>query len=98
MVGGELRFGTASIYMAQGDNIRPSRTSKICAVTWRRFRQLQGHFSSTAAAFIVSARGKLGLTYNRLCGSGSAEFPVSDDNTLPATHGTTYLIYPLCGG
>ena len=29
------------------------------------------------------------FTYNRLCGIGSAGFPVSDDNTLPATYGTT---------
>src|SRR3954452_13122683 len=61
MAGGEFRFGTASIYMAQRDNIQPNRTSQMRVTTWTRFRRPQRHFLSTSAAFIVSARGKLGL-------------------------------------
>src|SRR4051795_6422494 len=61
MAGGEFRFGTASIYMAQRDNIQPNRTSQMRVITWTRFRRPQRHFLSTSAAFIVSARGKLGL-------------------------------------
>src|SRR4051812_27882277 len=62
MAGGEFRFGTASIYMAQRDNIQPNRTSQMRVTTWTRFRRPQRHFLSTSAAFIVSARGKLGFT------------------------------------
>src|SRR3954465_1482992 len=61
MPGGEFRFGTASIYMAQRANIQPNRTSQMRVITWTRFRRPQRHFLSTSAAFIVSARGKLGL-------------------------------------
>src|SRR3954447_10378136 len=64
MAGGEFRFGTASIYMAQRDNIQPNRTSQMRVTTWTRFRRPQRHFLSTSAAFIVSARGKLGLNSN----------------------------------
>src|SRR4051812_24012861 len=63
MAGGEFRFGTASIYMAQRDNIQPNRTSQMRVITWTRFRRPQRHFLSTSAAFIVSARGKLGLAH-----------------------------------
>src|SRR3954466_13653740 len=69
MAGGEFRFGTASIYMAQRANIQPNRTSQMRVTTWTRFRRPQRHFLSTSAAFIVSARGKLGLSV-RHCSSG----------------------------
>src|SRR5690348_12813220 len=66
MAGGEFRLGTASIYMAQGDSFRPCRKSRICVNTWTRFRRPQRRSPSTAAAFIVSARGKLGLVVHPL--------------------------------
>src|ERR1700722_10087227 len=61
MAGGELRFGTASIYMAKHEHIRRSRTSTKNWITWLRFRPISACVSSHFNGLIVMERRKLGL-------------------------------------
>src|ERR1700741_3485199 len=61
MAGGEVRFGTASIYMAAWKSIRSCGTNHISVITWLRHRRFSRHAARTSAGLTVSGRGKLGL-------------------------------------
>src|ERR1700735_460268 len=63
MAGGELRFGTASIYMAKHEHIRRRRTSTKNWITWLRFRPISACISSHFNGLIVMERRKLGLDW-----------------------------------
>src|ERR1700742_3981579 len=61
MAGGEFRFGTASIYMAREEPLRPRSTNHEAVITWPRFGWNRSHFARTSADLTVSTKGKLGL-------------------------------------
>src|SRR4051794_28702997 len=47
--GGEVRVGTASIYIAGLESIRPRGTSNKRVITWLRFETVRSSFSRTSA-------------------------------------------------